>query len=162
MSLVVGSIAHAKTTERDAEENDRSPFSRIGPGVENHTKPDLVHYGGNWDTHISAFSIYGRQFCMCSGTSFSTPRIASLAANIQYRLGVPFNPLLIRAILIHNAFYPHSSILHRQPYSSEKESPATGHLYPYPLYDRISSCFRQNRSIICCPRWQGDQNPSRI
>ncbi|MBV3962446.1 S8 family serine peptidase, partial [Bacteroides fragilis] len=50
--------------------------------------------------------IYGRQFCMCSGTSFSTPRIASLAANIQYRLGVPFNPLLIRAILIHNAFYP--------------------------------------------------------
>lgn len=106
MSLVIGSIAHAKTTERDAEENDRSPFSRIGPGVENHTKPDLVHYGGNWDTHISAFSIYGRQFCMCSGTSFSTPRIASLAANIQYRLGVPFNPLLIRAILIHNAFYP--------------------------------------------------------
>ena len=106
MSLVVGSIAHEKNTERDAEVNDRSPFSRIGPGVENNTKPDLVHYGGNWDTHISAFSIFGRQFCMWSGTSFSTPRIASLAANVQYRLGGLFDPLLIRAVLVHNATYP--------------------------------------------------------
>lgn len=106
MSLVVGSIAHEKNTERDAEVNDRSPFSRIGPGVENNTKPDLVHYGGNWDTHISAFSVFGRQFCMWSGTSFSTPRIASLAANVQYRLGGLFNPLLIRAVLVHNATYP--------------------------------------------------------
>ena len=106
MSLVVGSIANEKTTERDSDVNDRSPFSRIGPGVENITKPDLVHYGGNWDTHISVFSIYGRQFNLWSGTSFSTPRVTSLAANLQSKLGGSFDPLLIRAILVHNANYP--------------------------------------------------------
>jgi Subtilisin-like serine proteases len=106
MSLVVGSIAHAKTTERDSEVNDRSPFSRIGPGVENITKPDLVHYGGNWDTHISFFSIYGRQLNSGKGTSFSTPRVTSLAANLQHKLSGSFDPLLIRAILVHNATYP--------------------------------------------------------
>ena len=71
LSLVVGSIAHKKTTNNDAKENDRSPFSRIGPGVENAVKPDLVHYGGNMDTHLSLFSEWGRQFCRWSGTSFS-------------------------------------------------------------------------------------------
>jgi hypothetical protein len=106
MSLVVGSIALEKRTERDAEVNDRSPFSRIGPGVENVVKPDLVHYGGNWDTPLSAFSIYGRQFSLVRGTSFSTPRVSALAANIQYRLGIPFDSLLIRALLVHNASYP--------------------------------------------------------
>lgn len=119
MSLVVGSIALEKTTERDAEVNDRSPFSRIGPGVENNIKPDLVHYGGNWDSHISAFSIYGRQICMCSGTSFSTPRVCSLAANIQYRLDEPFDPLLIRALLIHNAYYPSNIVKSSENFKME-------------------------------------------
>lgn len=73
LSLVIGSIAHKKTTNNDADENDRSSFSRIGPGVENVVKPDLVHYGGNIDTHLSLFSEWGRQFCLWSGTSFSTP-----------------------------------------------------------------------------------------
>lgn len=43
MSIVVGSIALDKGTDRDAEIGCRSPFSRIGPGVENVVKPDLVH-----------------------------------------------------------------------------------------------------------------------
>lgn len=106
LSLVVGSIAHKKTTENDAEENDRSPFSRIGPGVENIVKPDLVHYGGNVDTHLSLFSEWGRQFCMWSGTSFSTPRITSLAANLSFEIGGECNPLLIKALLVHNSDYP--------------------------------------------------------
>ena len=106
MSLVVGSIALNKKSERDAEPNCRSPFSRIGPGVENVTKPDLVHYGGNIDSHISAFSIYGRQVRCFSGTSFSTPRIASLAANLEHYLGNKFSPLLVKAMLVHSASYP--------------------------------------------------------
>jgi hypothetical protein len=32
--------------------------------------------------------------------------VSALAANIQYRLGIPFDPLLIRALLVHNASYP--------------------------------------------------------
>lgn len=106
LSLVVGSIAHKKTTENDAEENDRSPFSRIGPGVENAVKPDLVHYGGNSDTHLSLFSEWGKQFMQFSGTSFSTPRVTSLAANLSQEIGGECNPLLLKALIIHNSDYP--------------------------------------------------------
>lgn len=106
LSIVVGSIAHKKETKNDAAENDRSPFSRIGPGVENVVKPDLVHYGGNADTHMSLLSEWGRKFCLWSGTSFSTPRITSIAANLNYRIGGIFNPLLLKALLIHNSDYP--------------------------------------------------------
>jgi hypothetical protein len=106
MSLVVGSIALEKNTVRDAEIGCRSPFSRIGPGIENVVKPDLVHYGGNTDSCISAFSKYGRQVRCFSGTSFSTPRVAALAANLEHYLGEKFSPLLVRAMLIHSAMYP--------------------------------------------------------
>lgn len=106
LSLVVGSIAHKKQTDNDAEVNDRSPFSRIGPGVENCVKPDLVHYGGNLDTHLSLFSEWGRQFSLNSGTSFSTPRVTALAANLNTQIGGVCNPLLLKALLIHHAEYP--------------------------------------------------------
>lgn len=106
LSLVVGSVAHKKTTMNDADENDRSPFSRIGPGVENVVKPDLVHYGGNVDTHLSLFSEFGRQFRLWSGTSFAVPRVTSLAANLSQAIGGECNPLLLKALLIHNADYP--------------------------------------------------------
>ena len=106
LSLVVGSIAHKKATEQDADENDRSPFSRIGPGVENVVKPDLVHYGGNIDSHLSLLSEWGRQYNCNSGTSFSTPRITSLAANLQQKLGGECNPLLIKALLVHYSKCP--------------------------------------------------------
>lgn len=106
LSIVVGSIAHKKTTNNDADENDRSPFSRIGPGVENAVKPDLVHYGGNVDTHLSLFSEWGRQFCRWSGTSFSTPRVTALAANLNQEIGGECNPLLLKALLVHNSDYP--------------------------------------------------------
>lgn len=107
LSLVVGSIAHKKKTIDDAEVGDRSPFSRIGPGVENVVKPDVVHYGGNKDTHLSLFSEWGRQYCVNhnSGTSFSTPRIASIAANLQNKVGREFNPLLIKALIVHYSNY---------------------------------------------------------
>lgn len=106
LSLVIGFIAHKKQTENDAEVNDRSPFSRIGPGVENCVKPDLVHYGGNIDTHLSLFSEWGRQFCLNSGTSFSTPRVTALAANLNAQIGGVCNPLLLKALLVHHAEYP--------------------------------------------------------
>lgn len=106
LSLVVGSIAHKKGTPNDVEKNHRSSFSRIGPGVDNVVKPDLVHYGGNTDTHMQLLSEYGVQYLRWSGTSFSTPRITSLAANLQQRIGGDCNPLLLKALLVHNSDFP--------------------------------------------------------
>lgn len=106
MSLVVGSIAHVKNITDDAEVGKRSTFSRIGLGPSGVTKPDLVHYGGNRNSGVYSFSEIGYQTQAFRGTSFSTPRVTALAANLAYRLDRPFNPLLLRALLIHSAQYP--------------------------------------------------------
>ena len=106
MSLVVGSIAHEQVVPDDVEAGRRSPFSRIGLGPAGITKPDLTHYGGNAVTGIYTFSEIGYQTNAFKGTSHSTPRVTALAANLAFRLGEPFNPLLVRALLIHSAGYP--------------------------------------------------------
>ncbi len=105
MSLVVGSISHEKNHVHDLEEGSRSPFSRIGYAPAGITKPDLVHYGGNAVTGIYTFSETGYQTNAFKGTSHATPRVTSLAANLGYRLE-HFNPLMVRALLIHSAWFP--------------------------------------------------------
>ena len=80
-----------------AEANEISPFSRTGPGAFKGTKPDVIDFGGNWvfndsdqleteNVGVGALSIAlepgGRLFRVSSGTSFSAPRIARLAADL--------------------------------------------------------------------------------
>ncbi len=105
MSLVVGSIAHVKVTPEDAEVGKRSLFSRVGLGPSGITKPDLVHYGGNRSTGIYSFSEVGYQTNVFRGTSHSTPRVTALASNIAFGLKRQFDPLMVRALLIHSAGY---------------------------------------------------------
>ena len=104
-SLVVGSLSHEKRTDRDGNANCRSPFSLVGPGPQCLIKPDVVHYGGNVDTGIKSFSIYGN-IAETSGTSFSTPRISSLAASLRFLLDDKYTPLLVKAMIVHSASYP--------------------------------------------------------
>lgn len=47
LSLTIGSISRANHPQCITQENQLSPFSRIGPGFSNTTKPDLVAPGGN-------------------------------------------------------------------------------------------------------------------
>lgn len=108
-SLVVASAAHEFTNKGDALEGQRSLFSRIGPGPEFLTKPDLAHYGGNSYSGVSSLAITGFQSNALRGTSFSTPRVASLAANLHHILNRDFDPTLIKALLIHNASYPNTT-----------------------------------------------------
>lgn len=105
LSLVVGSIAHKCEREGDVEVGSRSSFSRKGPGPESLVKPDLVHYGGNTITKIHSFSETGYESNAFCGTSFSTPRVSALAANLAQRVNKMFDPTLIKALLIHNASY---------------------------------------------------------
>lgn len=107
LSLTVGSVAHLCQSENDVPVGERSPFSRIGPGPGGVVKPDLVHAGGNNSVGVNSFSDTGFQSDAYKGTSFSTPRVSALAANLAHRMNRQFDPLLIKALLIHSATYHH-------------------------------------------------------
>lgn len=113
-SLVVGSVADRKGIYDYADIGDPSPFSRVGPGPEFIIKPEISHYGGNagvdpdgelCTTGVKSFSKDGG-ISQSVGTSFSTPRITALAAGIQQELNEEFDPLLLKALMIHSALYP--------------------------------------------------------
>ena len=112
-SLVVGSLAQVKGTYDYADAETPSPFTRIGPGPSSIVKPDLVFYGGNagmnngrlTTTGVPSFTPDGR-LAYNVGTSFSTPWVSRLAAELSYLVKEEFDPLLIRALMIHNAKYP--------------------------------------------------------
>ena len=112
-SLVVGSVAHEKGPDDLAEIDNPSPFSRVGPGPEYIIKPEISHYGGNAGvdkkgnlvtTGVTSFSKDG-SLSKSVGTSFSTPRIASLATGLYQELDEDFDPLLLKGLIIHSASY---------------------------------------------------------
>lgn len=112
--LVVGSLTHDRNATDIADKNNPSPFSRIGRGPSNLIKPDVVHFGGNAGLDpsnniminpVKSFSPNG-QIAKDVGTSFSTPRIAAIAAGLDDMLNESFDPTLIKALIIHSAKYP--------------------------------------------------------
>ncbi|WP_286775080.1 MULTISPECIES: S8 family peptidase [Sphingobacterium] len=118
-SLVVGSIAHKKGLDDIAEINWPSPFSRVGYGPNTLIKPDIIHYGGNAGKNksgklsvsgVRSFSIGGATVSDV-GTSFSTPRITTLASGLNFKIEDNFNPLLLKALIIHSAKYPENVTL---------------------------------------------------
>lgn len=112
--LVVGSLAKDKNGTDISEKNNPSPFSRTGPGPAYLIKPDVVHIGGNAGldirnkviyNHVKSFALDGT-LAQNVGTSFSTPRVAAIAAGLDSMLNEKFNPLLLKALIIHSAKYP--------------------------------------------------------
>jgi hypothetical protein len=112
-SLVVGSLAHAKSSADQVEIDNPSPFSRIGRGPSYVIKPEVSHYGGNAGVSeigrlvksgVKSFSPDG-SISSDVGTSFSTPRIASIAAGLQQEIDDEFDPLLIKSLIVHSATY---------------------------------------------------------
>ncbi|MDR2127079.1 MAG: S8 family peptidase [Prevotellaceae bacterium] len=112
--LVVGSLAHDKNDTDMAEKHHPSPFSRIGRGPSHIIKPDIVHFGGNAGLDatnalainpVKSFSANG-QITGNVGTSFSTPRITAITAGLDAMLNESFNPILLKALVIHSAKYP--------------------------------------------------------
>lgn len=115
LSLVVGSVAHAKNAFDLSDINYPSPFSRIGQGPSFINKPEVTHIGGNAGinpktgglviTGVKSFSKNG-SLTSNIGTSFSTPRVTSLVAGLGNSINEPFSPLLLKAMAIHSAKYP--------------------------------------------------------
>ncbi|MFK4327004.1 hypothetical protein ABH965_003674 [Bacillus sp. RC97] len=126
-ALTVGSIAYAGHETEDSisigGENEPSAFSRSGAGIWNSIKPDVVEYGGTWvknkegeDLQLTTppevcaellrTSPDGYAFAKDAiGTSFSTPKVAYIAAEIQ-KLFPDASALLYRALIAQSARWP--------------------------------------------------------
>ena len=108
-AITVGSLAHRKNNDSRVNIDDPSPFSRRGPGGVYHPKPEVTHFGGNCNSLgnylqsgiVSTIgnSSVGEQI----GTSFSTPIITSLLANVQHSFADDYPTILSKALLIHSA-----------------------------------------------------------
>lgn len=112
-ALVVGSIAEVQGEYDYAELNMPSPFTRVGPGPANIVKPDLVYFGGNAGVKQSKMTISGvpsfgldASIQRMVGTSFSTPWVTRIASELNFLMREEFDPLMIRALMIHYAKYP--------------------------------------------------------
>ena len=107
--ITVGSIAHVDRPNSRVRAEEPSPFSRRGPGACFLPKPELVHYGGNCDAmgqyqQTGVLSLNGdRHVAEDVGTSFATPLVSTLLANIHDALGSDASHVLSEAILIHSA-----------------------------------------------------------
>jgi hypothetical protein len=126
-SLTVGSINHSSFNDEFWDslggENDISAFSRIGTGIWNSIKPDVVEYGGgviisnngmflikvHEDTspELIRSTLYGGSAIGKDsvGTSFSTPKVTNIAAILK-RLYPDENINLIRALIAQGARLP--------------------------------------------------------
>lgn len=110
-SLTVGALSHA---------GGRTPvgavssYSRRGPGFGGQQKPDLSHYAGDLDNQnqLSGFGIQSvgpdGNLYESVGTSFSTPLVSSIAANVWQDLADggglrSVDPMLVKALMIHSA-----------------------------------------------------------
>ncbi len=147
LALTVGSICNKGSAPGDLEEDSHSPFSRIGYGPEGLIKPEVVQYGGNKCTGVNVLTGADIQY-KAFGTSFSTPRISSLAAHLVHRLNLKFDPTLIKALIIHNAHYP--SIIGKNVKSYDK-------MYGFGLPTTINDMLNNDEDEFTMV-WQPDFN----
>ena len=108
--ITVGSIAHTDNANSLVKTEEPSPFSRRGPGPVYIPKPDVSHYGGNCDARgnyaqTGVLSI-GSDINLTEkiGTSFSTPLVAALVANLRNSMEDEISSNLLKALLIHSSF----------------------------------------------------------
>jgi hypothetical protein len=126
-ALTVGSISHSSYETEDTiiigRKNEPSAFSRAGSGIWNSIKPDVVEYGGTWARNKAGDEVRlttPEEICPelirvspegaaisrdAIGTSFSTPKVAFIAAEVQKLY--PNSPaLLYRALIAQSAQWP--------------------------------------------------------
>lgn len=104
LSLVVGATTYELNQDGNQVEN-WSPISCVGLAAGAIIKPDLANLGGDEANLIQVVNEYERIIGVC-GTSYAVPRISASAAAIAYMLGDKYNPLLVKALLVHSAMYP--------------------------------------------------------
>lgn len=119
-AITVGSVALFDSKDSIVKSNEPSPFSRRGPGANYIVKPDIVDYGGNYDTSygINGLGVKGMDsfgnITEGNGTSYSTPRSLQKYASIYEEMIEP-NLLLAKALLIHSARMNSRELLDENP-----------------------------------------------
>lgn len=112
LGITVGSVSHVDFKANGPRQSHPSPFSRHGAGPNHIIKPDLVHYGGSCSTdaaHIQGVrSITETGVADDLGTSFATPLVSRILAQIYHRITPAPSPVLARALLTHHARDPRS------------------------------------------------------
>lgn len=126
-AITVGSVSDSDFETDDimaiGKNNEPSSFTRVGPGIWDSIKPDVVEYGGTHAINKSGNSIVlttpedvcqnlirrspeGPAFSKDGiGTSFATPKVTYIASEIQKVL--PDSPaLLYRALIAQSARWP--------------------------------------------------------
>ena len=167
-ALTVGSICHSDSSfhagrqledliEPIGEVDMPSPFTRCGPGVNKSIKPDVVEYGGNlvWygsqrrffqnDPGVDVVSTnkdyHERLFAAMSGTSFSTPKVANLAALILKKyLDISAN--LVRALIANSARIPSVAL---ERFGNDEN---TRKIYGYGLPDINKALFSTDNRVL--------------
>lgn len=168
-AIVVGSIAETQGKYDYAPPNSPSPFTRIGPGPCSIIKPDLVFYGGNAGVQggklhtsgVQSFTPDG-QLAYNVGTSFSTPWVTRMAAELSYLMNQEFDPLLIRALLIHNAKYPAGCEMNMTDKVTQMGFGMTSSVQDmlYNSQDEITLILRDTvKAIKICPKLTGNSCP---
>ncbi len=112
-------------------------YSCVGPGREAaKAKPDVVAFGGCDQTPFQLLSLDHGEKAMSLGTSFSTPLISSLGAQLTGAI-TEGNPLLSRTLLVHTADHQKTS------YDTQ-----VGHGIAATQLDQIVSCTQDEVTII--------------
>ncbi|MFH1097768.1 MAG: S8 family peptidase [Candidatus Desantisbacteria bacterium] len=174
LALTVGSIAHAPRIRQErngeeqvktpiADENQPSPFTRTGPGINGMIKPELVEYGGNlifYNNHGRISEDIGGKIALLNnqtiddiikfdyGTSFSASKVAHIAGQIANKYPQRTANFIIN-MLLSGADFPF--IPNDNFYKSQDGKAIDDHLnvcgYGLPSIDRALHSF-DNRVIL--------------
>lgn len=153
-AITVGSINHCDFEDDDWKslggENSISAFSRIGTGIWNSIKPDVVEYGGGLTISKNGLnqvngrpqtfpelirstlyggSAFGKDVV---GTSFSTPKVTYIASQLK-KLYPEENTNLIRAFIVQGARLPNHHFLNPTTQSIKSFG------YGIPSFERVTT-----------------------
>lgn len=133
----VNCLAVGATTSKNGQ-IIKAPYSCVGPGREGaKLKPDLSAFGGCQNHPIHLISSNENERILSSGTSFSTPIVAGIAARLIGESNTAINPLIAKAMLIH------SSRNSKQTHSIE-----IGHGKLPEDYNEIITCGSKSYTLI--------------
>jgi hypothetical protein len=107
--LTVASVAHLQNGISAVQTGEPSPFSRCGPGPSFIPKPEVHHHGGNCSTGgdftqigVQSMSSVGH-LAEDIGTSYATPIVSSILANVDRALGGAASRNVLKALAVHSA-----------------------------------------------------------